>query len=154
MQWQGLPADHSQGPQDQAVLHELPQVRKGTKVTMITITLSEEEQDFILGIAGHGTPEQLIIPRTAESIAKKILRTRAAEEAFQEAYEQPDTTACGLCSAPRNSHDADDHHWQWNLAPVREAYVTRTGKVLTDADLKRYADEAEAGYDLPGEPAG
>lgn len=28
------------------------------------------------------------------------------------------------------------------------AYVTKTGRVLTDADIEAYADEAEHGYDL------
>lgn len=140
-------------------------------MTMITITLSPGEQEVLLKMADEVAAERGILTPW-ESIADKIRKTRKAEEAFREAYGQPDTTACGLCSTPRNSHDADDHHWQWNLAPVREAYVTRTGKVLTDADLKRYADEAEAGYDIsnltakeretrrlypdgfPGEPAG
>lgn len=117
-------------------------------MTLITITLTEGEQKVLLDL------QRLRFPNSLVTIAEKIRKTRKAEEMFREAYEQPDTTACGLCQAPKESHDADDHHWQWNLAPVREAYVTRTGKVLTDADLKRYADEAETGYDLPGEPAG
>lgn len=82
-------------------------------MTLITITLSEEEQDFILGIAGQLAQGQMITPVTALSIAGKIRRVRAAEEAFAEAYRTPDATACGLCGAPRNSHDADDHGWQW-----------------------------------------
>lgn len=31
-----------------------------------------------------------------------------------------------------------------------EPYVTKTGKVLTDADIEALADEAEEGFDLVG----
>lgn len=109
---------------------------------MITITLTDEEQDFILGIAGRGTPGQLIIPLTAQSIAKKILRTRAAEEAFRAAYEQPETTECGLCGIPKDIHPdlTADHHWQWLRKPAESAKEQETRRL--------YPDE------FPGEPAG
>jgi hypothetical protein len=46
------------------------------------------------------------------------------EQACEEAYGYQDTAAAG------------------------EPAVTKTGKVLTDADVQALADEAEAGYDL------
>lgn len=39
---------------------------------------------------------------------------------------------------------------QWHAAALTdaEAIVTKTGKVLTDADVHALADEAERGYDI------
>jgi hypothetical protein len=95
-------------------------------MTLITITLTPEEQGKLLEMYRR-------FPVTLGSVAEKIRKTRKAEEAFREAYEQPDTTACGLCWVARNVHpdypDNDarpesDHAWQIQLG------------------------------DLPGEPAG
>ena len=42
----------------------------------------------------------------------------------------------------------------WGFSPEWRVYkmpmVTKTGRVLTDHDLKEFADEAEAGYEVTG----
>lgn len=112
-------------------------------MTLITITLTEEEQDLILGIAGEEGFS--FDPSAIQPIAEKIRRTRKAEEAFREAYEQPDTTECGLCGVPKDIHPdlTADHHWQW-LRRVRPA----------DEELNDARGLTGSPGDFPGEPAG
>lgn len=97
-------------------------------MALVNITLTEKEQEFLLGIAGDPSVK-LVIPVTARSIAGKIRRAQDTEE-----WTVPDMTPCGLCEAPRSTHDEPDHNWQWNVP----------AKALAGREIMRLANPSEA----------
>lgn len=121
-------------------------------MTLITITLTEEEQKHLLKMEEYARSVIASDDTSAPSwlsIAEKVRRVQKAEAAFREAYEQPETTECGLCGIPKDIHPdlTADHHWQWlRKLPPAEPPV-RDDKWTGDSGGQAYWGN------YPGEPA-
>ena len=102
-------------------------------MTLVNITLTEEEQEVLLRMADEiGADRGTRTPW--ESVAQKILRAQedfwAAEfnipspddghmrleamRMYQEKTTHPNPRdACGICGKPPDNHQEPDHGWQW-----------------------------------------
>jgi len=94
-------------------------------VNLVAITLDEDEQAFLLGVAGTGF--FVHSPDIALSIAAKVRRAKDVSPWGELREPLPEFRACGICGIPGDLHDRlperqRDHTWQRRrLPPVPEA---------------------------------
>jgi hypothetical protein len=82
--------------------------------------------------------------------------TELMDLAHECAVEPADPTNCDACAAYLIAQEQDPERFPLAAhfvlgatdADAQHPMVTRTGRVLTDADIQALADEAEAGYDV------
>ena len=121
-------------------------------MSLITITLTEQEQETLLSMAGWTLGDTCPESPAWDSVAAKIRRVQAAEEAFGAAYGD---AACGLCDIPRDLHDAEDHGWQW-LPEMRKPDTTACGRCGRGQDVHDEDPEPDHRWqwNYPRKPSG